>query len=89
MINETVKENALKRLRRIEGQVKGLQRMVDEEQYCIDLVNQVNAIRRALEGVALLIMKRHVESCVAESIKGGEGPCKIDELIKTIDRFIR
>lgn len=89
MIDQPTKEATLKRLRRIEGQVKGLMRMIEEEQYCIDLINQTNAIRRALEQVALLIMKRHVESCVTESVQCCEGRGKIEELISTIDRFIR
>jgi len=89
MINEEAKKNSLNRLKRIEGQIKGLMRMIDEEQYCIDLINQANAIRRALEQVALIIMKRHIESCVAEACKEGEGEAKIDELIKTVDRFIK
>ena len=89
MINEDTKSNALTRLNRIEGQIRGLKKMVDEEQYCIDLINQANAIRRALEQVALVIMKRHVESCVAEACKTKRGKTKIDELIKTVDRFIR
>lgn len=89
MINEEVKVEAQKRLRRIEGQIGGLMRMIEEEKYCIDLIDQINAIRRALEQVALIIMKRHVESCVAESIKGKGGKEKVDELISTIDRFIR
>ena len=89
MINEEAKDKSIKRLKRIEGQVKGLMKMIDEEQYCIDLVNQVNAIRRALEQVALIIMRRHVESCVAESIKKDKGKQKIDELIRSIDRFIK
>lgn len=89
MINEEVKEASVKRLRKIEGQVKGLIRMIEEEKYCIDLVTQVNAIRRALEKVALIIMKRHVESCVAESIKRENGTQKIDELINSIDKFIK
>lgn len=89
MINEDVKSNALTRLNRIEGQVKGLKKMVEEEQYCIDLINQTNAIRRALEQVALIIMRRHIESCVAEAHHAKKGKAKLDELIKTIDRFIR
>ncbi len=89
MINDETKKDALKRLRRIEGQIKGLIKMVDEEKYCIDLIDQVNALRRALEQVALIIMKRHVESCVAESLKCYDQGKKVDELIKTIDRFIR
>lgn len=89
MINEEVKGGTLKRLKRIEGQVKGLMRMIEEEKYCIDLIDQTNAIRRALEQVALIIMKRHVESCVAESIKRTGGREKVDELIQAVDRFIR
>ncbi|MFH1830999.1 MAG: metal-sensitive transcriptional regulator [Pseudomonadota bacterium] len=89
MINDVTKKDALKRLRRIEGQIKGLMKMIDDEKYCIDLINQVNAMRRALEQVALIIMKRHVESCVAESIKCCDEGKKVDELIRTIDRFIR
>ena len=89
MINDDTKSNALTRLNRIEGQVRGLKKMVEEEQYCIDLINQTNAIRRALEQVALVIMKRHIESCVAEACKTKGGKGKIDELIKTVDRFIR
>lgn len=89
MINKEVKENAINRLNRIEGQIKGLRKMVEEEHYCIDLINQSNAIRRALEQVALIIMKRHVESCVVEAAKARGGKAKIDELIRTIDRFIR
>ncbi len=89
MINKEVKEATLTRLNRIEGQVKGLKRMVEEEQYCIDLINQTHAIRRALEQVALIVMKRHVESCVAEACGTRSGKAKIDELIRTIDRFIR
>lgn len=89
MINEEVKKESLKRLSRIKGQIEGLSRMIDKEEYCIDLINQANAIRRALEQVALIIMKRHVESCVAHSIKKEGGTQKIDELIKSVDRFIR
>ena len=66
-----------------------LMRMVEDEEYCIDMCNQINAIRRALEGVALIIMKRHVESCVAHAIHEDGGKEKVDEVLATIDRFIR
>lgn len=89
MINDEIKENSLRRLRRIEGQVRGLMRMVEEGQYCIDLIDQTTAIRRALEQVALIVMKRHIESCVAGACQEGKGDAKINELIKTIDRFIK
>lgn len=89
MINQEVQEATLARLARIEGQVKGLARMVEKGHYCIDLIDQVNAIRRALEQVALLIMKRHVESCVAESLRSPGETDKVEELIRAVDRFIR
>ena len=89
MINEEVKKQSVKRLKRIEGQVKGIQRMVENEKYCIDIVNQVNAARRALDQVALMVMKRHVESCVAEAIKVGNHTKKIDELMETINKFVK
>ncbi len=89
MINEQVKKKSLSRLKRIEGQVKGVQRMVENEKYCIDIVNQVNAARRALDQVALMVMKRHVESCVAEAIKVGKQTKKIDELMDTINKFVK
>ena len=89
MINEEVKEQSVKRLKKIEGQVRGIQRMIENEKYCIDIVNQVNAVRRALEQVALMIMKRHVESCVAEAIKEGNHTKKIDELMNTINQFVK
>jgi DNA-binding FrmR family transcriptional regulator len=89
MINKETKDNSLKRLNRIEGQIRGLKKMIDEEHYCIDLINQVDAVRRALEQVALIIMKRHIESCVTEAVKTRGGKAKIEELIRTMDRFIR
>lgn len=89
MINKDVKKEVLSRLARIEGQIKGLSRMVADEKYCIDLIDQANAVRRALVQVALIIMRRHVESCVAHSIKTKGGGAKINELISTIDRFVR
>ncbi len=89
MINLEVKEKALQRLKRIEGQIKGIQRMVDDERYCIDIVNQITAVKRALEQVALMVMKRHVESCVSEAIKMGNSTKKVDELMDTINRFVK
>ena len=89
MINEEVKSNALLRLRKIEGQVKGITKMVDQEKYCIDIINQITAAQRALDQVALAIMKRHVESCVSSAVKEGKGSNKIDELMDTINKFVK
>lgn len=89
MVDRTTKEDASVRLRRIEGQVRGLQKMVAEERYCIDIINQVTAVAKALEQVGLIIMKRHVESCVASSIRANKTNGKIKELISTVEQFIR
>ncbi len=78
------------RLRRIEGQVRGLQRMVDEDAYCIDVLTQLSSIVSAAEKVGLLLLKDHVEHCVRESIEKGEGADeKIEELIAAVERFLR
>ena len=89
MINEEVKSDALLRLRKIEGQIKGISKMVDEEKYCIDIINQITAAQRAVDQVALAIMKRHVESCVSSAVKEGKGSPKIDELMETINKFVK
>ncbi len=89
MINEEVKGDALVRLRKIEGQIKGITKMVDEEKYCVDVINQITAAQRALDQVALSIMKRHIESCVSTAVKEGKGSTKIDELMATINKFVK
>ncbi len=87
MINEAVKKDSLVRLKKIEGQIRGIARMIEEEKYCIDIINQITAAERALNVVSRNIMKRHVESCVKEAILQGEGQQKIDELINTLYRY--
>jgi DNA-binding FrmR family transcriptional regulator len=83
-----MKEKELKdRLRRIEGQVRGLQRMVDEDQYCIDILTQVNSVVAALRAVGVGLLDGHVRHCVAESIERGDGEEKIEELMAAVSRF--
>ena len=82
-------DESLKRLKKIEGQVKGLQRMVEDGRYCIDILQQVTATRRALEQVAMGIMRRHVDACVSDAVRSKNGADKISELMTTIDRFLR
>jgi DNA-binding FrmR family transcriptional regulator len=82
----------LNRLRRIEGQVRGLQRMVEEDAYCIEILTQVAAVRTALEQVALRVLDAHVRGCVAEAVSsdGGEaGDEKLDELMAAVERFAK
>ncbi len=82
------KDDMQKRLRRIEGQVRGLQRMVEEEQYCIDVLTQVSAVTKALQGVALHLLDEHLRHCVAGAANG-EGPDMVDEATKAIERLLR
>src|SRR4051812_5115920 len=84
------KEKLQNRLRRIEGQVRGLQRMVDEEAYCVDVLTQIGSVVSALEKVGTILLKDHVEHCVRESIEKGEGVDeKIEELTSAVERFLR
>lgn len=77
------------RLRRIEGQVRGIQKMVDDDRYCIDVLTQVNAARAALESVALRLLADHTEHCVTEAIRAGEGAPKVRELNAAVERLVR
>ncbi|MDR7253375.1 DNA-binding FrmR family transcriptional regulator [Nocardioides sp. BE266] len=81
----------LNRLKRIEGQVRGLQRMVDEETYCIDVLTQVSAATRALENVALSLLDQHMHHCVVDAARagGGEAETKIAEASAAIARLVR
>jgi CsoR family transcriptional regulator, copper-sensing transcriptional repressor len=82
------KDDIKKRLLRIEGQARGLQRMVDEERYCIDILTQVKSVKAALDRVALLLLDDHVEHCVADAVKSGHGAAKLRELSMAIGRFV-
>lgn len=81
------KKELLDRLRRIEGQVRGLQRMVDEDQYCIDILTQVNSATAALRAVGFGLLDDHVRHCVRESIEHGTGDEKVEELMAAVGRF--
>jgi CsoR family transcriptional regulator, copper-sensing transcriptional repressor len=84
------KEKVQNRLRRIEGQVRGLQRMVDDEAYCVDVLTQIGSVVSALEKVGTILLKDHVEHCLRESIEKGEGADeKIEELTDAVERFLR
>lgn len=85
------KDAVLKRLRRIEGQVRGLQRMVDEDQYCIDILTQISASTKALQAVAVELLGEHLGHCVAGAIEAG-GPDaeeKVREATAAIERLVK
>ncbi len=87
MVPETKKE-ATTRLNRIAGQVAGIQRMVDEEKYCIDILTQVAAVRGALDKVGLVILKSHLQNCVADAVREGRTNEAVDELDQILLKFI-
>ena len=90
MINEETRTKALGRLRRIEGQVQGLQRMIDNDAYCVDILLQISAVQGALDQVQKLLLGRHIESCVSEALRSGsksERQQKIEELLDVFARF--
>jgi DNA-binding FrmR family transcriptional regulator len=86
------KQQLQNRLRRIEGQVRGLQRMVEEEAYCVDILTQISSIVSASEKVALILLNDHVEHCIREAISEGEKADekeKVTELTAAVERFLR
>ena len=89
-MDDDTKVKALGRLRRIEGQVQGIQRMVEEEKYCVDILLQLTAVEGAVEQVQRLLLGRHIESCVADAIRSGstrDHQKKVDELLDVFSRF--
>ena len=90
MIDGETRTKTLGRLRRIEGQVQGLQRMIESDAYCVDILLQISAVQGALEQVQKLLLGTHIESCVADAIRSGskgDRQKKIDELLEVFARF--
>src|SRR3954451_23196445 len=85
------KDDVLKRLRRIEGQARGLQRMVDEDAYCIDVLTQVAAVTKALQAVSLNLLEDHMNHCVVDAARAGDedGREKVTEAVEAIARLVR
>ena len=90
MIDHDTRTKTLGRLRRIEGQVQGLQRMIEGDQYCVDILLQISAVQGALEQVQKLLLGRHIESCVSDALRSGnkgDRQKKIEELLDVFSRF--
>ena len=89
--NAANKDAVLKRLRRIEGQVRGLQRMVEEDKYCIDVLDQIAAASKALQAVAISLLGEHLSHCVADALSAGgeEAEAKVAEASAAIGRLVR
>jgi len=85
------KDDYTKRLRRIEGQVRGLQRLIEEDTYCIDVLTQISSVTKALQGVGMGLLDEHIRHCVQEAVLESEeaGNAKIDEATAAIARLLR
>lgn len=81
------KKAMINRLRRIEGQVRGIQKMINEDRYCVDILIQISAVNAALKGVGFSLLEEHTKHCVAKAVKAGDGDVAFDELIDVIQQF--
>ena len=88
-ISDEGKQKLLTRLRRIEGQTRGLQRMVEEDKYCVDIMTQIAGVQAALEQVSVQLMEHHLRHCVTEAILEGKGEEKIREIMDVIKYYSR
>ncbi|MFG6148126.1 metal-sensing transcriptional repressor [Halobacillus sp. B23F22_1] len=85
--SEDEKNQVINRLKRIEGQVRGIQSMVEEDRYCVDILVQISAIDSALQKVGYSLMERHAKHCVSDAVRSGNGEEAMDELIKVMKQF--
>ncbi|OCL25432.1 BCR family protein [Orenia metallireducens] len=83
------KEQLINRLKRIEGQVRGIQRMVDEEKYCVDVLTQIAAVKGALTKVGMTILEKHTHGCVQNAVANEDGDEVINELMEVIFKFTK
>ncbi|HLR65850.1 MAG TPA: metal-sensing transcriptional repressor [Virgibacillus sp.] len=83
------KQKLINRLKRIEGQVRGIQKMIEADRYCVDILVQINAINAALKKVGFNVAERHAKHCVSHAVKSGDGEETIDELIDIMKHFAK
>ncbi len=83
------KPSLLTRMKKIEGQAKGIQRMIEEDRYCIDIIQQLTALGAAADEVALLILENHIEGCVADAFREQHGESSMKELMETLRKAMR
>jgi DNA-binding FrmR family transcriptional regulator len=83
------RDDLLKRLRRVEGQVRGIARMVEEDAYCVDVLTQIAAVNAALDKVGTSLLNDHIRGCVADAVASNGGQDKIDELVDVVGRFLK
>lgn len=87
--NLTEEKDLLKRLNRIEGQVRGVKAMVEDERYCVDILNQVSAVQAALNSFSKVLLSNHIKTCVVDDIEAGNGEEAVEELCKTIQKLMK
>ncbi|GGH83917.1 DNA-binding FrmR family transcriptional regulator [Pullulanibacillus pueri] len=85
--SEKEKQAMINRLKRVEGQIRGLQKMVEDDRYCLDILVQLSAVQAALKKVGLGLMERHTKMCVSHAIKNGDGDEYIEELMRVIQQI--
>ena len=83
------KEALLRRLSRMEGQVRGLQQMIRDDRYCLDVVQQINALTAAAREVSLIVLEDHLRACVADAVRDNDGDAAINELVAVLDKALR
>jgi DNA-binding FrmR family transcriptional regulator len=83
------RDEHLRRLRRIEGQVRGLQKMIEDDRYCIDVLTQVASVTKALQGVALSLLDEHLRHCVADAVREDGGDDKLTEAVAAVERLLK
>jgi DNA-binding FrmR family transcriptional regulator len=88
-VHRSGKDDLARRLNRIEGQVRGLNKMVEEDRYCVDILTQIAAVRSALDSVALQLLRDHTHGCVQDAIRSGKGDPAIGELFAVVEKFAR
>jgi CsoR family transcriptional regulator, copper-sensing transcriptional repressor len=88
-VHRTDKPKLLRRLNRVEGQVRGIARMIEEDRYCVDVLTQVAAVRSALDAMALQMLRDHTHGCIQGAIRSGRGEAAINELLVVVEKFAR
>lgn len=83
------KSDLLRRLKKVEGQVRGVQKMIEEDRYCMDILVQLAAIKSATNSIGLAILKGHTKSCVSNAIRSGDGEQAINEMMEVLRSFVK
>lgn len=83
------RDQLLSRLRRIEGQIRGIARMIERDEYCVDILTQITAVTSALEKVGLHLLSDHIRGCVADAVATRKGDEKVEELVGVVGRFLK